>query len=265
MNGLVIDAHTHLSSHSPTGKKLSANSLIETMDAAGIDKSISVGMGGNPLKKLKQNNDFNFQAALDYPERIIPFIYFEPRYKEDGLAEIDRCMEKGKDIYKGIKVGHNFALAKYMYPMMEKAQKYGLVFCIHCDATIRGHPLIVAELANSFPKVDIMLLHMVGRTGAATETLAIKAAENNPNIWLETSYSWPFPIKKAIDQIGVERILFGSDGANKGGRWWPGQHFEREEYHTLIMMENIRCLNLPIEDEKKILGLNTAKLLDLEV
>ena len=256
----MIDAHCHLQSERSPVKP-----LIDKMDASGVDMAVSLGSGGNPLEKLRSNNDYNLQAAREYPERIIPFIYFDPRYEEDGLEEIDRCMENGEDIIKGIKVGHRFAVARYMYPMMEKAQESKLIVGIHCDSSIRSHPYIIAGLASSFPKVNVIMLHMSMRQSAAAELLQIKAAENNPNVWFETSFANPYPIKMAVDKLSVDRIMFGSDHSILMGSEGHESVFERVEYEMMIHMDSVRCLGLPQEQEDKIMGLNAARLFGVEV
>ena len=257
----VIDAHTHLSPISPEGAELRAESMIEKMNASGVDAIISMGSGGDTFEALKRNNDFNLQSAVDYANRIIPLVYFDPRYEEDGIGEIDRCIAKGR--FKGIKVGHQFAEARYMYPMMEKAQEYKLPVAIHSDHSVRNHPYIIADLASSFPKVPVVILHMGGRTSAAVEMVAIKAAEKNQNVWLETCFSNPYPIRIAVQRLGADRIMFGSDTSNSGFGYGSG--YEREEYEMMIHMESIRCLRLPKEEEAKIMGVNAMRLFSLEV
>ena len=259
-NPFVIDAHCHLEN-----ERSPVRPLIDKMDAAGVDMAVSLGSGGNPLERLSSNNDYNLQAAREYPERIIPFIYFDPRYEKDGLDEIDRCMEKGGDIIKGIKIGHRFAVARFMYPMMEKASEYKLVVGIHCDSSVRSHPFIIAGLANSFPKVNVIMLHMSMRQSAAAELLQIKAAENSPNIWFETSFSNPYPIKMAVERLTADRIIFGSDHSILVGSKGYESVFEHAEYEMMIHMDSVRCLGLPQEQEDKIMGLNAARLLGVEV
>jgi predicted TIM-barrel fold metal-dependent hydrolase len=259
-NPFVIDAHCHLER-----ERSPVEPLIEKMEAAGVDMAISLGSGGNPLERLSSNNDYNLQAAKRYPKQIIPFIYFDPRYEEDGLEEIDRCMEKSGDIIKGIKVGHRFAVARYMYSMMEKAQEYRLVVGIHCDSSVRSHPYIIANLANSFPKVDVIMLHMSMRQSAAAELLQIKAAEKNPNVWFETSFSNPYPIKMIVERLGADRIMFGSDHSILVGSEGYESVFEHVKYEMMIHMHSVRCLGLPKEQEDKIMGLNAARLFGVEV
>lgn len=261
-NPIVIDAHTHLSPG--RGKiKLNVQTMIDKMDASGVDMIVSMGSGGNYLGQLQKSNDFNLQAAKDYPDRIIPFIYFDPRFEEDGLQEIDRCMEAGADYYRGIKIGHEYAIARYMYPMMERAKEYGLAVGIHSDHSVRGNPYIIADLANSFPEVTTIVLHMGGRTSAAAEMVAITAAEKNPNLWLETCFSNAFPVAKAVERLGADRIMFGSDSSNSGFGYGSG--YEKEAYEMMIHMHTIKCIGLEKEEEDKLMGLNAARLFGVEV
>jgi predicted TIM-barrel fold metal-dependent hydrolase len=258
-NPLIIDAHCHL------GQRLPVEKLIRKMDAAGVDIAVSVGSGGNPFEKLKKNNDYNLKVARKHHERIIPFIYYDPRYEKDGLKEIDRCMDKHGDIIKGIKIGHRFAEARYMFPMMEKAQDNNITVGIHCDSSIRGHPYIIADLANSFPKVNVIMLHTTMANSAATELLQVKVAKKNPNIWFETCFSSPYIIKNIVKQMGADRIIYGSDHSSLVGSSNFPSIYERVEYEMMMQIYYIRCLELPKEQEDMIMGLNAAKLFGVEI
>ena len=102
---VIIDAHCHLS---PRGGE--ASKLIESMDPAGIDMACVFG----------NNNEFVAEAAKNFPDRFIPFVYFDPRYEEIAVETVEKyATELG---WKGVKVGHQHAVARYMYPMMEKAE-----------------------------------------------------------------------------------------------------------------------------------------------
>ena len=193
---VIIDAHTHLSGRGgPTSK------LIEHMDAAGVDKAFVL------------SHDIE-EAIKEFPDRLIPFVYFDPRNEGEHLERIDKCVKEYG--WNGIKVGHQCAVARWMYPMMEKAQEYGLVVVIHSDHSVRNHPYIIGDIANSFPKVKTVILHMGGGTCFDSELLSTKMAVKNDNIYLETCYSNPYAIKQAVDTIGADRVMFGSDSSNGG-------------------------------------------------
>jgi uncharacterized protein len=65
-------------------------------------------------------------------------------------------------------------------------------------------------LANAFPDVPVIMDHMGYRNWVRG---AIEAAKWAPNIYLATTAVMaPFFIATAIDALGVDRIVFGSNG-----------------------------------------------------
>jgi hypothetical protein len=78
---------------------------------------------------------------------------------------------------------------------------------------------------------------------------AIEAAKQAPNIYLATTAVMePHFIRLAIDAVGVERIVFGSNGPLAIPK---------------MQIEVIKFLQLPLQDEAKILGGTLAKLYKL--
>lgn len=221
-----------------------ASTLIESANAANVDKLI-----------VFSENEFVAQAAKDFSDRFIPFVYFDPRYEEAALVEVDKYV--GELGWKGIKVGHQHAVARFMYPMMEKAQQYGAVVVIHSDHSIRNHPYIIGDIANSFPKVKTVILHMGGGTCFDSELLSVKMAEKNPNILLETCYSNPYAIRMAVERIGADRVMFGSDSSNDG----YGSRFDKPGQYMDLMLDAVRVIGLPKDQEEMVLGGTAAKLL----
>ena len=240
---VIIDAHCHLS---PRGGE--ASKLIESMNPAGIDIACVFG----------NNNEFVAEAAKNFPDRFIPFVYFDPRYEEIAVETVEKyATELG---WKGVKVGHQHAVARYMYPMMEKAEEHGLLVVIHSDHSIRNHPYIIGDIANSFPKVPTVILHMGGGTCFDSELLSTKIAEKNENIYLETCYSNPYAIKQAVETIGADRVMFGSDDSNNG----YGSRFDKPGQYQELMLDAVRVIGLPKDQEKAVLGGTAARLLGID-
>lgn len=238
---VVIDAHCHMSRRGP------ASNLIENMDAAGIDKAVIFG-----------ENEFVIEAVKEFPDRYIPYYRFDVRREEEGVEEVEKYL---KDYgWKGVKVGHQHAVARFMYPMMEKAEEYGAVVAVHSDHSVRNHPYIIGDIANSFPKVNTIILHMGGGTCFDSELLSTKIAEKNPNIYLETCYSNPYAIKQAVEKLGPEKVMFGSDSSNNG----YGSRFEKPGQYMELMLDAVQLIGLPKKQEKMVLGDSVAKLLGVE-
>jgi uncharacterized protein len=80
----------------------------------------------------------------------------------------------------------------------------------HCGDEEFTLPLQVAEAAEAVPEATIILGHMGGYFHVKD---AIRVARRHPNLILETS-AMPYPrmIREAVEAIGVDRVLFASDG-----------------------------------------------------
>ena len=72
---VIIDFHCHLS---PRGG--AASKLIESMNPAGIDMACVFG----------NDNVFVADAAKTFPNRFIPFVYFDPRYEEVAVETVEK-------------------------------------------------------------------------------------------------------------------------------------------------------------------------------
>ena len=223
-----------------------ATVLLENMDAAGIDMAIVFG-----------DNDFVEKSAEKYPDRFIPFYYFNPRNEMSQLSELE---EYAKKDWKGVKVGHEFAVARAMYPMMEIAEKYNMMVVIHSGPGNEFHPYIIGDIASSFPRVNTAVLHMGGGVALDVELVSTKVAEKNENIYLETCYSHPYAIKQAVERIDPSRVLFGSDASNGG----YGSHYDKLGQYQEIHLDAVRLIGLPKEQEELVLGKAAIKLLNLE-
>lgn len=264
---MIIDAHNHVGPEIAEWELTYVNYqppevLIKKMDANKIDMAVIFTGAGNTLKGISLGNDYIYNASGQYQRRLIPFMTLNPRFREKAIQEISRCVKK--ELFKGIKIDIDVfscpANSDAMAMIFESAEEYSLPVGVHSSHSDYSHPLIIADIANDFPNVDVIMQHMAGCTSAAVELQSIKAAKKNKNILLDTSFSTPYAIKKAIDTIGVQRILFGSDTMIQ-----YQMQYEKPKYEMYLKMQAVKVLNLPSEQEEKILGGNAARLFGIEV
>jgi predicted TIM-barrel fold metal-dependent hydrolase len=99
-----------------------------------------------------------------------------------------------------------------VHPLMELLlARGGLPVLVHCGHPIFTLPWSIEELAVAFPGVKVIIGHM-GHGNVVYINASIDIAARNPNVYLETS-GMPMhtKIKEAVDRVGVDRVLYGSD------------------------------------------------------
>ena len=158
-------------------------------------------------------------------------------------------------------------------PVWEYCAEQRLPVLIHFGWVGRGggivshprlSPLSLFEVARDFPEIPFIIPHFGVNTWA--DVLAL--AWSLPNIHVDTSGSnqwmkWmPYPLslkdlfQKAYENLGPERILFGTDSS-----YFPrgfSVRYLQEQLHTCY------SLNFKDEDVRNIFGGNAARLLRLE-
>lgn len=127
----------------------------------------------------------------------------------------------------------------------------------------RIDPLSLFEVARDFPEIPFVIPHF--GAGYFRELLAL--CWSLPNIHIDTSGSnqwmrWmPYPLtledlfRKALETVGPERIVFGSDSS-----YFPRGFSER---YLLDQLRACYTLNVPDADIRLIFGGNAARLLGL--
>jgi hypothetical protein len=211
----IIDFHTHLGTskaafYEEQGEKALSDycanpqKLLKSMAKNGITKSVvfSVPMISN------QQRDANYEVldmALEN-ESLILFAYLDPRLREspDLLEEL---VEKG---CKGLKlhpVCHGYVVSHSLcYPTIEVAKQHGLPVLIHTGWGEYGEIRFIAKLAQDFKDLNIIIAHLIEHK----DIFALIPPYGNVSV--ETSYSsHPRRISQAVNALGRERVLFGSD------------------------------------------------------
>ena len=245
---MIIDAHTHLGiSYNAWWKnEISEDEFILTMDEWKIDKSCVsyFGINYNP----EEGNDIVANFINKYPNRLIGFACVSPLMYKTAVNEVIRA--KNDLGMKGIKL-HPFANNYYsdspiVFPVIEKAIELDLPLLFHSGSDEFSHPRNLANLAKLYPEAKIIMAHMGGNSYFE----AIHVASVNKNIILDTAESCNFYgiINYAIDFVGEDRIVFGSD--------FPSTNMGPE-------LSKIKDANITKIQKEKILGLNMKRTLKL--
>ncbi|MEG0156246.1 MAG: amidohydrolase family protein [Anaerovoracaceae bacterium] len=199
-----IDAHSHIGYFGGwCNVGITPEELIEEMKTYNIEKSVI--------------STFPPQASIDavdqYPDQLIGAIWVNPVEGEAALNQIrDAVNNHG---FKAIKIHpliHSFRPTDdCAIAVARLAEELDIPLMIHSGHPPHSLPWAIAELADLFPKVKIVLIHMGHGNGIFIQS-AIDMAKKYPNLYLETS-GMPMHTKiaEAYHQVGRDKIMFGID------------------------------------------------------
>jgi predicted TIM-barrel fold metal-dependent hydrolase len=179
------------------------------MDTFGIDKAVICPVDRCLAVENREGNDYILQAAHLYPNKFFAFATANPWYGSKALIEIKRALDLGA---RGIKLHpslQGFLLCDdLVYPIMELAEERKVPVYFHTGTPALTQPMHVTELALRYPQVAMIMGHM-GSTDFWMD--AVPAAQMADNIYVDTSWSLPDKVYRAINSLGAERVLFSSD------------------------------------------------------
>ena len=175
-----------------------------------------------------KENDMVKEWSQASPDIFIPF--FNPPERETDGKNVDELIETAISEYgvKGLKIMLNFRKKKLndgvIFPALEAASKNNLPVLMHTGYPPPGtkkkvlsysNPIHVDDLVDSFSNLKLIIAHM----GYPWVDIAISLAVQYPNVYLDISnltYMMPNRLKEFIlrakEIIGLEKILFGTDG-----------------------------------------------------
>ncbi len=206
---MIIDVHCHLFERFEYLRGLTLDEMVETMDDAGIGRAVLFTVVGL-LRDYQKHNDEIAAQASRYPDRFIPFATVNPRDGDVALREMERCV---KDLgMRGFKLHPWWTSFPANSPASLEVARQGAAlrvpFIIHSGTPPNSSPLQIAEMAHVAPSTTFILAHM-GLPDLWKE--ALRAAERYPNILLETAGTPSLPIRVAVERLGPERVIYGSD------------------------------------------------------
>ena len=190
------------------------NRLLDDLAECGLDGAWVSSMDAlstRDLNEQKRNNEQLAELTRRYPERLRGFCTVDPGAMEKAVEEIERC---SRDMdFLGIKLHpwlQAFSVVAHpgMELIMDAAARCCMPVLFHDGTPPYCTPLQIAGLAERHPDVAVILGHC-GLLDLWRD--AVSAARRLDNLWLQPTCSPPVVIKAAVDAVGVERLLFGSD------------------------------------------------------
>jgi uncharacterized protein len=251
---LIIDAHTHMEvpRTAPSVGDPSAKGLVKLMDRLGISAGLnSAMMAVGPDFSI--GNDTVYRAMTDYPGRFYGMCVVNPNYPEEIAPELDKRFAQG---FTGVKIhpyGHNyFANGENYHILYDYLNRRGGIMISHTymNEDIGNRicsPELFFEVAKKYRNMTLIMGHTGGAPWGHLE--CIKLANKYDNVYLELCSTEAFSsywLKRVVDGVGDERVLFGSDMPFHDPRTALGE---------------VLFSKLPDSSKEKILGLNAERLL----
>lgn len=253
---MIIDAHAHVSRMNLAKPEF----LIKDMNLAGIDKAVLVPGGMLDIRKMSDyttlkerpepvepDNELVANCMELYPERFIGFYCLNPT---KGIEAIVKEMKTAKSLdFKGIKLAplvHKMSFfEESIHKVAELCSQYELSLYTHLTVSDETSTSAFESLVAAHPHTNFIIGHMgLGDV----DQKAITMASAYQNVYLETSLAPILALKLAINQAGVEKLLFGTE-------------FPLSD--ALVEREKINRLPITDMEKKLIMGGNMAKLLRL--
>lgn len=256
-NELVIDAHAHLSSY---GRfyipRTDVASIVEVMDRCGV-RAAAVSDILSLVGDYREGNRAVAEAADAFPGRFIGYASANPNYP---LDEVEADLESWLSSHtwmRGVKLHPTLHLYPVTGPRYrvayEVAARHRVPLLSHTwgdgEEAQRCDPAMFAGLAEAYPSVPFILGHTGGVLPGYRS--AVEVARRYPNIYLELcgSFQTMGLVEYLVDEVGADKILFGSDVLFLA---------------LTAELGRVVYAKISTEDKRKILGLNAARLFNFE-
>jgi uncharacterized protein len=204
---IVVDGHCHVGvGHE---YRQTVDELLHAMDLHGVHRAVICPADRFIAVDNRDGNDFVLGAMRSHPDRLYAFATANPWYGNRAYDELKRALGEGA---RGIKLHpslQGFLLCdELVYPLVELAEQHSVPMFFHTGTPAFAQPMHIAELAQRFPSVSFIMGHM-GSTDFWLD--AVPAALQANTVYLDTSWSLPQKIQRAIAAVGAERVIFGTD------------------------------------------------------
>ena len=219
---MIIDIHTH---HFLGRETLKSPKPVEPLMCLAKQAGVTrMNLLGNlfrtdkirpPARDVKAINTLTMRQVRAYPDFFTGFCYLNPVL--DGrflLDEIDRCVAAGNLIGLKFEIDLNCRDPR-LDPLLDRARELDIPVLHHswhnidlCTQPYKSDPPDIADLAARHPQVTIIMPHLAG-----VGVRGVLDVLPHPNVLIDTSggLSVAGLVEYAVDRLGPERLLYGSD------------------------------------------------------
>lgn len=197
----------------------------------------------------------NEEASRVVPETdgLLQWVIVDPT-RPATYEQAQRMLDHPRCV--GIKIHpeeHVYPIREHGHPIFEFAARHDAVVLTHSGQE-NSLPADIVPFANDHPNVRVILAH-IGCSDTSDRTLQVRGIQQarHGNVYADTSSAQsitPKLIEWAVREVGVDRILFGTD---------------TPIYSTAMQRARIDGAELDDDDKKRILRDNAVELLGLKL
>ena len=197
-------------------------------------------------------NEPVFQAVADRPDRFLGWVFVNPQGETDQIQELNKWRDNPG--FVGVKAHpfwHRYPPVELL-PVAAQLAKMGKPLLIHTGFNAHGD---YDALLQKVPNLKLILAH----AGFPLYADTWKKIKNNKNVYVDlsqTSYLNDRITRQAVEYLGVERCLFGTDGPY-------GVHGDDHLFDYSFLKRRIERLFPDEKIQKMLLGANFLNLIQI--
>jgi len=204
---LVVDTHQHMGPWPFYGRWGGIEENLRLIALRGIDRAV-ISSARAVVEDMVAGNAELAQSIAGHPQ-LYGYVTVNPTVPELSIQELRRY--EGNPQFVGAKIHTYYSGCSMSDPrltaMAATLQEWGRPLLIHTWGA--GEVTALVVLAQRYPTLQIIAAH----AGGDAWRLGIAAARVCPNLYLDFACSIPYhgAIARALDELGAERILLGTD------------------------------------------------------
>ncbi|MCL4691035.1 MAG: amidohydrolase family protein [Candidatus Hydrogenedentes bacterium] len=208
----VIDMHGHCGSWDRTTTPLkSPAAFIQSMDRCGIDTFVVSSFAAIHGETRAGNHEASEWVA-EYPDRLYAYVVVNPNDPEGSLADLTRYLRPGSN-FVGLKL--------HCYLHGAQLHDHGYAKCLSF-ANENDLPILVHGggqddwdgMCLQYPNANFIMAHACLWNGVDREGPALyERVRSTPNLYVDIcgSAAYRGSLRKLIDLVGADKVLYGSD------------------------------------------------------
>lgn len=264
----IVDIHAHIGHFK--GFDLRDETLLNNLQAYKIRLALISNLDAADLANTDNldevlANQRTQEMVLAHPNQLRGLLWVKAQDKTpDNLIPFLKAKIPGTDepIFVGMKFhpefNHYSADDKRLDKYLKLCAQYHIPAVFHCGVSgSNSSPDRIYTTARRHPTVPVVLYHMGFDDEHDVAITTAKAAfdKGDAQLYLETSQADPDSVMDAIETLGVDRVLFGSDATYFGANHY--RHYEDQ-------IKRLSSKLTPAEFEKVVHG-NAVRLFNLHL